>query len=474
MSKNNYPYFLENFTGQLPVGESFDIVERKLSIGGRDGRMYFLDGLSDSQKGQLLLDFLMGISERQMNKIQSADQFIQSLFPYITTKTESDVDMAAKQMYSGLAAIILDGLDKIIIADIRRYPLRSIEEPEKEKTLRGSKDGFNESIMSNIGLIRRRIRDNRLIFKYHMIGAKSKTDVAVCYMKGIVDDALLTKVTSALSNIKTDSISVGDQSVVEQLMKEFHRGKGGIASSFNPFPKVRYTQRPDVVCAHITEGKIAIIVDNSPTVLLLPVGIFNFTQDTDDYYFPLITGNYLRLLRIFNMLLILLATPIYLLTCEGHIEPPFDLDFILPKDEYALSIFWQFILLELAIDALKLASLNTPNSLGMSLSVIGALILGEFSIDSGWFIPQTILVMAVVALASFTQPSMELSYGIKFIRVILLIGCHFWGFWGFFGGLVLGFVMLVTTKTVSGHSYLFPLIPVYWPALKKLLFRTSK
>lgn len=474
MVKNNYPYFLNNFTGQLPVGESFDIVERRLQIGGREGRMYFLDGLSDSQKGQLLLDFLMGISEREMKQIETADQFIEKLFPYITTKTESDVDMAAKQMYSGLAAIILDGLDKIIIADIRRYPLRSVEEPEKEKTLRGAKDGFNESIMSNIGLIRRRIRDNRLIFQYHMVGAKSKTDVALCYMKGIVDDALLSKVTSALNNIKIDSVSVGDQSIVEQLMREFHRGHGGIASSFNPFPKVRYTQRPDVVCAHLTEGKIAIIVDNSPTVLMLPVGIFNFTQDTDDYYFPLITGNYLRLLRIFNMLLILLATPIYLLTCEGHIEPPFDLDFILPKDEYALSIFWQFILLELAIDALKLASLNTPNSLGMSLSVIGALILGEFSIDSGWFIPQTILVMAVVALASFTQPSMELSYGIKFIRVILLIGCHFWGFWGFFGTLMIGFLMLATTKTVSGHSYLFPLIPFYWPSLKKLLFRTSR
>lgn len=471
---NNYRYFLENFTGQLPVGESFDIVERRLCIGGRDGRMYFLDGLSDSQKGQLLLDFLMGISERDMKHIETADQFIENLFPYITTTTEPDVNLAAKQMYSGLAAIILDGLDKIIIADIRRYPLRSIEEPEKEKTLRGAKDGFNESIMNNIGLIRRRIRDNRLIFQYHMVGAKSKTDVSLCYMKGIVDDALLAKVTSALNNIKVDSVSVGDQSIVEQLMKEFHKGHGGIASSFNPFPKVRYTQRPDVVCAHLTEGKIAIVIDNTPTVLLLPVGIFNFTQDTDDYYFPLITGNYLRLLRIFNMILILLATPVYLLTCEGHIEPPFDLNFILPKDEYALPIFWQFILLELAIDALKLASLNTPNSLGMSLSVIGALILGEFSIDSGWFIPQTILVMAVVALASFTQPSMELSYGIKFLRVIMLIGCHLWGFWGFFGTLILGFLMLVTTKTVSGHSYLFPLIPFYGPALKKLLFRTSK
>ena len=471
---NNYPFFLEKFSGQLPIGESFDIVERRLQIGGKDGRMYFLDGLSDGQKGQLLLDFLMGVTSRQMKEIGSADEFIARLVPFITTTTESDVNIAAKQMYSGLAALLVDGLDKIIIVDIRRYPLRSVEEPEKEKTLRGAKDGFTESIMSNIGLIRRRIRDNRLIFKYHMIGAKSKTDVAVCYMKGIVDDALLSKVTSALDNIKIDSISVGDQSIVEQLMKEFHRGQGGIASSFNPFPKVRYTQRPDVVCAHITEGKIAIIVDNTPTVLLLPVGIFNFTQDTDDYYFPLITGNYLRLLRILNMLLILLATPVYLLTCEGHIEAPVDLDFILPRDEYALPIFWQFILLELAIDALKLASLNTPNSLGMSLSVIGALILGEFSIDSGWFIPQTILVMAVVALASFTQPSMELSYGIKFIRVIMLIGCHLWGFWGFFGTLILGFLMLVTTKTVSGHSYLFPLIPFYWPSLKKLLFRTSK
>ena len=471
---NNYPYFLETFAGQLPLGECFDIVERKLCIGGRDGRMYFIDGLSDSQKGQLLMDFLMGISVHQMDAIETADQFIEKLFPYITTTTESDVDMAAKQMYSGLAAIFLDGLDKIIIADIRNYPLRGIEEPEKEKTLRGAKDGFCESFMSNLGLIRRRIRDNRLIFKYHMVGSKSKTDVALCYMKGIVDDALLSKVDSALANINIDSVSVGDQSIVEQLMRELHRGKGGLASSFNPFPKVRYTQRPDVVCAHITEGKIAIIIDNTPTVLLLPVGIFNFTQDTDDYYFPLITGNYLRLLRIVNMLLILFATPIYLLTVEGHIEPPFDLDFILPQDKYALPIFWQFILLELAIDALKLASLNTPTSLGMSLSVIGALILGEFSIDSGWFIPQTILVMAVVALASFTQPSMELSYGIKFIRILMLIGCHLLGFWGFGITLALSFLMLITTKTVSGHSYLYPLLPLNWYSLKKLLFRTAR
>ena len=124
------------------ASESFDLVERQLQIGGRDGRMYFLDGLSDGQKGQLLMDFLMGITPRQMKEINSSDEFIARLVPFITTTTESDVDMAAKQMYSGLAAMMIDGLDKIIIVDIRRYPLRSVEEPEKEKTLRGAKTDF--------------------------------------------------------------------------------------------------------------------------------------------------------------------------------------------------------------------------------------------------------------------------------------------------------------------------------------------
>lgn len=139
-----------------------------------------------------------------------------------------------------------------------------------------------------------------------------------------------------------------------------------------------------------------------------------------------------------------------------------------------MPILFQFILLEIAIDALKLASLNTPDSLGMSLSVIGALILGEFSVSSGWFIPQTILCMAVVALASFTQPSIELSYGVKFSRVLMLLGAGFFGAVGFAAGVVISILFLATTKTLSGDSYLYPLVPFKWKALKRLLFRTEK
>lgn len=472
MRVNQYPYFLEHFAGQLPLGESFDLVERSIVIGGVPGKIYFVDGLSDSERLQLLFNFLMALSQEAMSRIKTADEFSETCFPYIKSSVTSDPDTAAKSLYSGLSPIILDGFDKIIIADTRSYPERGVEEPEKEKTLRGPKDGFTENLMNNLGLIRRRIRDNRLIFKNYVVGEKSKTDVALCYMNGVCDRDLVDRISSALSGLHTDSVSIGDQSIVEQLLLKLNHGKR--KGKCNPFPKVRYTQRPDIISAHLTEGKIALVVDNSPTVLLLPVGIFDFAQDVDDYYFPFITGNYLRLLRIANMLVILFLTPIYMLVVEGTLPMPTDLRFIIPQDPYALPIFWQFILLELSIDGLRLASLNTPESLGMSLSVIGALILGEFSVESGWFIPQTILMMAVVALASFTQPSIELSYGIKFIRILMLIFGMIAGLWGLLAALLIGILIIAFTKTLGGQSYLYPLYPFNRKELKKLIFRTVK
>ena len=266
-----------------------------------------------------------------------------------------------------------------------------------------------------------------------------------------------------------DALTVTDQSLLEHLQESF-----GIASSLNPFPRVRYTQRPDVAAAHLEEGKVVLITDNSPTAMMIPVSVFEFFQDTDDYYFPQLTGNYFRFLRILNFLLILFLTPIYVMMVEYDWFTPNILRFFVPEDDYAIAIFWQFMLLELAIDALKLASLNTPTSLGMSLSVIGALILGEFSISSGWFIPQTILCMAVVALASFTQPSIELSYAMKFCRVLMLIGAQLLGLGGILAAATVSLLVMATTKTLSGTSYLYPLFPFDAGVLKRLIFRTKR
>ena len=461
-----YDVLVKEIRDRVPVGESFDLLERRLNIGGRQATMFFADALTDAGMMQRVLFSLFSLKKQQMEGVDTAEVFIERNLAFLDTLVICDVDQAVKFLYSGLVPLMISGLDSVIIIDCRSYPSRGVEEPSKEKSLRGAKDGFVESMMTNIALIRRRIRDNNLIFKIYSVGDITKSDVSMAYMKTKADEDMVRKLDDILGSIKTKGLTVTEQTLVEEMT-------GKRMSRFNPFPKVRYTQRPDIIAAHLEEGKIAVIVDNSPTVILLPAGIFDFVQDVDDYYFTILTGNYFRLLRILNILIILFLTPVYLLFAEGDIPVHDAIRFFITEEEFAVSIFWQLILLEIAIDGLKLASLNTPESLGMSLSVIGALILGEFSVSSGWFVPQTILCMAVVALASFTQPSIELGYAIKFVRILMLIGAHFFGSPGVAAAFVLSVAVMAATKTIVGTSYLSPMVPWDGEKLKKLIFRTK-
>ena len=234
-------------------------------------------------------------------------------------------------------------------------------------------------MVTNTAMIRRRIRDPRLVFHMMNVGQSSRTDVCLGYMKELADEAVVKELIGKIQGIKIDTLTVGDQSLVEALDKRHW---------LNPFPKIRYSERPDVVAAHLTEGSLVILVDNSPTAIILPTGFFDFLQDADDYYFPVITGSYLRLVRNITMLASIFVTPIYLLVDRGILAFPNSWNFLMPQESYPIPLFWQFLILEIAVDGLKLASLNTPSSLSTSLSVIGALLLGELSISAGWFIPQ--------------------------------------------------------------------------------------
>ncbi len=530
-----FEIYLEIFRSELPLGESFDLLERKLRIGGRRASVFFVDGLHDSEKSLMLFKYLLAVPEEAMAGITASQEFLERNLPFMeaevieapnsaaASSAEEDrtpsaaddeaqsckesakddgalsdtADGAAKstlydrcraayrealpKLYAGLIPLAVEGLDKLIIMDVRQYPARAVEEPEKEKTLRGAKDGFTETLMSNIGLIRRRIRDNSLIFKAYNVGSISKSDVALAYMKDRTDKKLVRKMEKVLEewtrqeraqqkrSATGSALTVSDQSLLEKLLRAFDAGSG-----INPFPKVRYSQRPDVIAAHINEGKLAILVDNSPTVMLIPTSVFEFFQDVDDYYFPLLTGNYFRFIKLLNFFLILFLMPVYYLMAEYDEFTPRILSFFVSAEDFAIPIFWQFILLEIAVDGLKLASLNTPSSLGASLSVIGALILGEFSIESGWFIPQTILCMAVVALAAFTQPSIEFSYAMKFCRILLLVGAYLFGAAGLGAAAIVVITIMASTKTLTGRGYLYPLIPFDGKILKRLIFRTQK
>lgn len=448
----------------LPIGKSFDLLEKTLRIHGRNFHLYFLDGFAKDTNLEYVRRDIFTLPKETLDQIHTAEELIEYAISSIEVSTETDLDKLVTALLAGQTILFFDGSPSAAVIDLRTYPTRGISEPEKEKTIRGARDGFVETIVFNTALIRRRVRDPHLIFEMMQIGSLSHTDVAIGYISNKVNKKALKKLKQLLNDLQINSLTMGDQTLVEAVHSD---------SWINPFPKARYTERPDVAAAQVSEGKIVILVDNSPTAIIVPTGIFDFTQDVDDYYVPVLTGNYLRFIRYAILIFNLFLTPVYVLIVKNDQYLPSSLSFLLPDDPLNVALFIQFLALEIAVDGLKIASLNTPSSLGTSLSVIGGLILGEYAVKTGWLIPHTIFYMAIVALSSFTQPSIELSYAIKFMRMLLLLGAGLFNIWGFVIALIIDIIFIARTKSFSGESYLYPLIPFNWAALRTLLFRTK-
>ncbi len=293
-------------------------------------------------------------------------------------------------------------------------------------------------------------------------GKSSKTDIVLCYMDSRVDHEFLNKVKERIEQIKVDALTMNQESLAECLYKK---------KWYNPFPKFKFTERPDTAAAQILEGDIVILVDNSPSAMITPTSIFDVVEEADDYYFPPITGTYLRLSRFLICILTYLLTPTFLLLMQNPAWIPGGFEFIAIEGDVNIPLIWQFLILELALDGLRLAAVNTPNMLSTPLSVMAALVLGEFSVNSGWFNSEVMLYMAFVAIANYTQASYELSYAIKFMRIINLILTAIFGIWGYIGAIVIMVIAIVTNKTVSGKSYIYPLLPFNMKQLSKRLLR---
>ena len=448
----------------LKIDESFDILERIINVHDTKFYLYYLDGFSKDTNLEYVRRDMNNLDAETFKTIHSAKDLAEKAISSIEVTVEKNLDKIVAAILSGQTLLLGPHFEDALIIDLRTYVTRSTEEPEKEKVLRGSHDGFVEALISNTMLIRRRIRDPHLVFNLHNIGEVSKTDVVIAYMRNKVDKKTLFKIKQSIKKLHIDALTMGDQSLVESIHSY---------SPFNPFPKARYTERPDIAAAHIMEGKVVILVDNTPSALILPTNIFDFMQSVDDYYLPVITGNYLRFIRYLVFLTNLFISPLFvLITDNPEWISGSAIQFLLPNVPYAIPIFLQFIILEIALDGLNLASLNTPSALGTSLSIIGGLILSDFAIDTGWFIPHTILYMATIAISSFTQTSIELTYAFKFCRILLLVLTGIFGTAGFFVGLILIIINVSLTKTFTEGPYLYPLVPFNGKALYHLLFRT--
>lgn len=454
--KDNITYLHE----KLNVQTNFDVVYRVIHIGGREACLYFIDGFT---KDDSLLKILQAFSTIKPESMpEDAHAFSKQYLPYgeIGLLT-NDTDMIT-QLLSGVSCLFIDGYDKCLTIDCRTYPSRGVSEPEKDKVLRGSRDGFVETLIFNTALIRRRIRDPKLTMEIMSTGESSHTDIAICYMENRVDKQLLAKIKERIKNLKLDALTMNQESLAECLFPY---------KWFNPFPKFKFSERPDTAAASVLEGNVIILVDNSPSAMILPSSVFDIIEEADDYYFPPITGTYLRLSRMTISILSLMLTPTWLLLMQNPGYIPDWLAFIRVSDPLNVPLIWQLLILEFAIDGLRLAAVNTPSMLTTPLSVIAGIVLGEYAVKSGWFNSETMLYMAFVTIANYSQASFELGYAMKFMRIIILILTSIINIWGYAIGTILTICAIVFNRTIAGKSYIYPLIPFSLSELKKRFLR---
>ena len=455
----------------LRVKENFDVIKKTLFLGKDEVTFYYIDGFVDSGPMSKLMIYFLSLKSlgepRGTEEGVAARYFVEHHLPYVEGEMTCDPALMLQMVLSGTTLMLGETFGRYaVIIDSRTYPTRSVGEPENDRVMMGARDGFVETLVFNTALIRRRVRDPRLTMQYLTVGKHTQTDLVLCYVEGRADSAYVSYLQKKLKSIQTESVTLGHESIAELLIKK---------RWYNPFPKIRYTERPDVAASQLLEGSVLILCDTSPEVMILPSTIFDFLQETNDFYFPPLTGTYIRLVRHLVFWSTLFLIPAwFLMTKNPQLVPPW-LQFVLPENQGKIPIFVQLILVELVVDGLRMASMNTPDMLSNSLSVVGGLILGDFAVSIGWLIPEVIVYMAFVSIANFTQRSYELGYAFKFMRIALIILIQCFNLIGFGLGCLAVLVLLLSNRTVNGkHSYLYPLLPFNFRAFLSLFVRLRK
>ena len=447
---------------RLRVHESFDLLVRRLRLGGKRATFYCVDGFVKDDVLEPMLEHFGRLTEKQMKDAPDADAFLDTFVTSVEANTETSLARFCTAVLSGAVGMLVEGYQKALIFDERTYPVRAMREPDNDRLLRGSHEGFLETLICNTALLRRRIRSEQLTFRLFQIGSTSRTDVVVCYLADLVDQNRLARLTKRLEEIDVPSLTMGQESLRECLLPN---------QPWNPFPRFRHTERPDTAAACLGSGNILILVDGSPSAMIVPTGIFDYVQDTNDYCFPPLLGTFFRCIRSFVFFLSMAFVPTwYVLQLHEAALPEWSY-FIFVNEPNGVSIFFQIVVSEFIIDTLRLASLNTPSALSNSFAVVGALVLGEFGVSSGIFVPEVVLFMAFSAISNFTQTSYELGFAVKGCRMLILTLTYFFDYWGFAAGLLLVFLVVATTRTIDGYTYLYPLLPFDKDALVSLLIR---
>ncbi|SFD72095.1 stage V sporulation protein AF [Bacillus sp. OV194] len=451
----------QQLKSRLGIGISFDVGVRKLHLLKKEVQIYYCTGLCDSLFIIEIMRELMDMDHGHQAP-SNVKEILHEHLSHQQVELTDNLEIAIDRMLSGLIAVFLEGEDQAFIVDVRSYPGRQPEEPDTEKVVRGSRDGYTENIIVNTALTRRRIRDERLRHEIMQVGKRSKTDICICYIDDIADPGLVKLVKKELQSIDIDGIPMADKTIEEFLVKQ----------GWDPFPLVRYTERPDVAAQHLMEGHVLIITDTSPSVIITPTTYFHHIQHAEEFRQTPMVGAFIRWVRFAGIIASLLLVPLwYLYATQENLLPP-NIDFIGPNKTTHIPLFLQILFAEIGIEILRVAAIHTPSPLSTAMGLIAAVLIGQIAIDVGLFVPEVILYVSIAAIGGFSTPSYELSVANKMLRLLLLILTAIFHVPGFVGGATLIMLYLCSMKNLN-TPYLWPFIPFNAKAFLQIVIRLA-
>lgn len=448
---------------RLPIETSFDIITRTLCLGETESFFLGINGFCRMEILQQIFTQLQNPWFTLNNRVEDIVRYINAKIGYAQVSLTDSWEALLTNVLSGPCALFVDGFSQAILIDVRSYPTRSIAEPDTEKSTRGARDGFVETMLFNANLIRRRVRSTRLCFSIHRVGTESKTDVAITYLSDKVNSALLETLSQRLNSLEITALTMGAKSLEELLVKK---------RFWNPLPSIQITERPDIACSYLEEGHILIIVDNSPLVLILPCTIFQFTQSPEDYYKSPLVGSYFRLARFACIPVSLFLMPLFLLITAYFPQIAEKYHILSTGDLSPLQLIIYVLSVEFILDLFKYSASVSSGRFSGSLSIVGGLIIGDIAVSLNWASAEVLFYAAVTLLASLSLSSIDFSDAMRIYRLFLILATGFFGIYGFLIGVTLVSFSIITTPTFGGMSYFWPLFPFNGKALKNLLFRT--
>ncbi|WP_212926074.1 spore germination protein [Oceanobacillus sp. J11TS1] len=431
----------------LAIDKSFDLIYLELNYAEKDMAMFMVDGFVKDDIMAFIMQSLQRLEPYEL-EIDTLKKLVKRDVPFIEIEAMDDMDSLIDFILSGATVLFVDGLEKAIIIDARTYPARSPEEPDLERVVRGPRDGFVETLVFNTSLTRRRVRDRSLRMEFMQVGRRSKTDVVISYIEDIADSRQVERIKKLVKSIDTDGLPMAEKTIEEFFSHRY----------WNPYPAVRYTERPDTVASHLYEGHIILIIDGSPCAMITQTTYWQHLQHAEEYRQKPTVGAYLRFVRFIAIFLSLILLPLYyLFTVQPELLSP-ALSFIGPEDTEAIPILVQFLIAELGLDVLRMASIHTPSSLGTALGLVAAIMIGEVSVQVGWFSHEVVLYIATAAIGSYATPSYELSMANRLVRLFLLFTTALFGVSGYVAGVTVWLLFLIKMRTMD-TPYFWPMVP---------------